>query len=107
MQTELMHIQPFIQAYVLAIASILEAAVTVVDRRLMRVAGTGLYAEQSGARISHTAFFRHILETGTPGLIRDVRQSSVCADCEQQGACLELADMAYPIFMDGQVVGHR
>ena len=44
--TALMKIQSFIQAYVQAIASILEADVTVVDNELVRVAGTGVYADE-------------------------------------------------------------
>ena len=38
--TALMKIQSFIQAYVKAIASILDVDVTIVDNELVRVAGT-------------------------------------------------------------------
>ena len=55
--TALMKIQSFIQAYVQAIASILEADVTVVDNELIRVAGTGSYAEEIGKTVTHGNFF--------------------------------------------------
>ena len=55
--TTLMEIQPFIQAYVKAIAAILETDVTVVDNHLIRVAGTGNYEKEIGATVSHNSFF--------------------------------------------------
>jgi transcriptional regulator with PAS, ATPase and Fis domain len=100
-----MRIQPFIQAYVLAISSILETEVTVVDEHLTRVGGVGPYADQSGRQIGHAAFFRQILESGKPGLIHDVRASTACAACALREDCPELADLAYPIFLEGRVAG--
>lgn len=101
----LMQIQPFIQDYVLAVSSILDAAVTVVDNDLIRIGGTANYSGQIGEKINHTAFFRDVLESGRPDFIRDVRKEKRCSDCPGQGSCEELADMAYPIFLGKQVVG--
>lgn len=100
-----MQIQPFIQAYALAVSSILDAAVTVVDSDLVRVGGTANYAGQIGKKINHTAFFGGVLQSGRPGFIKDVKKEGHCIGCEHQDACEELADMAYPVFLDSQVVG--
>lgn len=62
--TPLMKIQPFIQAYVQAIASILEADVTIVDHELIRVAGTGDYLNEIGNAVSHANFLRRFLRLG-------------------------------------------
>ncbi len=103
--TQLMKIQPFIQAYVQAIASILEADVTVVDQRLIRVAGTGDYSDEIGNTVSHTSFFESILKTGKSGIIRDVMKDPCCANCEKRTSCKELANLSYPIFQNERVVG--
>jgi transcriptional regulator with GAF, ATPase, and Fis domain len=103
--SSLMQIQPFIQAYVLAVSSILEAAVTVVDSDLIRVGGTGNYAGQIGQKINHTAFFAGVLASGKPGFIKDVKKEGRCFDCPNQDTCEELGDMAYPVFLGSQVVG--
>ncbi|MEG0091321.1 MAG: hypothetical protein RSA20_05840, partial [Oscillospiraceae bacterium] len=71
--TELMEIQSFIQAYVQAVAAILDTEVTVVDSDCIRVAGTGGYADTVGQSISHGAFFEKIIKTHKPGIIRNVR----------------------------------
>ncbi len=103
--TPLMKIQPFIQAYVQAIASILEADVTIVDHELIRVAGTGDYLNEIGNAVSHANFFEKILKTGKGGIIRDVNDDSNCVGCGKRAYCKELANLAYPIFQNQTVVG--
>lgn len=103
--TALMKIQSFIQAYVQAIASILEADVTVVDHELIRIAGTGSYAEEIGNTVSHGRFFERILRSGESGRIMDVTQDKTCIGCEKRNYCKELANLAYPIFQNDKVVG--
>ncbi len=103
--TALMKIQTFIQAYAQAISSILECDVTVVDNELIRVAGTGNYAPEIGNTIAHANFFNQILETGECGIITNVAQHPSCIGCEKRAFCKELADLAYPIFKNGAVVG--
>ena len=105
MLTELMHIQPFLQAYALAIGSILEAAVTVVDKDLKRLSGTGPFADRVGEHIAHGAFFQQVLQRGEPGVVSHVSGSDVCEGCPRRDSCEELANVAYPIFLDGQVKG--
>lgn len=103
--TALMKIQSFIQAYVQAIASILEADVTVVDSELIRVAGTGSYAEELGKKMTHGNFFNHILLSGENDIITDAALDENCKVCEKRATCKELANVAYPIFKEGSVVG--
>ncbi|MFV0313489.1 MAG: sigma 54-interacting transcriptional regulator, partial [Anaerotignum sp.] len=103
--TALMRIQTFIQAYVQAISSILEADVTVVDNELIRVAGTGNYAVEIGNTISHANFIRGILKSGASSIIINVAEDETCSGCEKRAYCKELANLAYPIFKDGLVVG--
>ena len=103
--TELMSIQPFIQSFVLAISSIVDAAVTVIDSRHIRVGGTGEYLDQAGQSVPHDSFFRRIVESGEPGIIEDVRREFICHSCAKNQSCRELANLAYPIFLRGRVVG--
>ena len=102
---ELTHIQPFLQAYALAISSILEAAVTVVDKDLKRVSGTGPFADSVGEHIAQGAFFQQVLQRGEPGVVSHIREEDVCGDCLRRDSCKELANVAYPIFLDDQVKG--
>ena len=100
-----MKIQSFIQAYVKAIASILDVDVTIVDNELVRVAGTGIYADEIGETVTHANFFHHILVSGESGSIMDSMADLNCKGCEKRTTCRELANVAYPIFKEGAVVG--
>ncbi|HIT87210.1 MAG TPA: sigma 54-interacting transcriptional regulator [Candidatus Coprocola pullicola] len=103
--TTLMEIQPFIQAYVKAIAAILETDVTVVDNHLIRVAGTGNYEKEIGATVSHNSFFEKIMTTRKSGMIKNVAEELLCSVCGKREQCKELANLAYPIFLKDSVVG--
>ena len=82
--TALMKIQSFIQAYVKAIASILDVDVTIVDNELVRVAGTGIYADEIGETVTHANFFHHILVSGESGSIMDSMADLNCKGCEKR-----------------------
>lgn len=101
----LMQIQPFIQTCCIAISSILDAEVTVIDDQLIRVGGTGDYEQQTGKKISHDSFFQRVLHTGKPGIIKDVKKEFACYNCESHLNCKELANLAYPIFLKDNVIG--
>ena len=103
--TTLMEIQPFIQAYVKAIAAILETDVTVVDNHLIRVAGTGNYEKEIGGTVSHDSFFEKIMTTKKSGMIKSVAEEVLCSVCKKREQCKELASLAYPIFLKENVVG--
>lgn len=100
-----MQIQPFIQAYVEAIASILEVAVTIVDNEMVRVAGTGYHCNQVGNKVSQDSFFKTVLDRGEAGAIKDVLNESTCLQCRDRQRCRELANLAYPIFKEQIPVG--
>lgn len=100
-----MKIQSFIQAYVQAISSILEADVTIVDHELVRVAGTGDYSKEIGKAVKHASFFHRVISTGKSGIIKNVQKEFMCQTCDKRDECKELANLAYPIFQNGVVVG--
>lgn len=105
MASELMRIQPFLQAYVLAISSILEAEVTVVDRGLVRVSGTGVFADRVGEQLTRASLFSRMLESDETGMVTHLRGDAPCDDCPRDADCEELVSFTYPVAMDGQTVG--
>ena len=103
--TILAQIQPFIQAYVCAVSAILDGEVTIIDDALIRIGGSGSYAERIGQPISHTSFFQKILKTGEPGIIPDVKAEEWCNSCEKRHTCRELANLGYPIYYGTKNIG--
>lgn len=100
-----MQIQPFVQDFVHAVASILDAPVTVVDNMLIRVGGTAEYEALISRKVAYSTFYDQVLKTGKPAFVKNVKNDQACCDCENRSNCLELADMAYPIFWGKEVAG--
>lgn len=105
MTNDLSKIQEFIQALINAISAILNVGVTVVDKDLIRISATAHYSSYIGQRIRHSSFYENIIATGQPGLIKNPKNANLCRHCAYKDECLELADIAYPIFLNGEVSG--
>lgn len=105
MEISLTNIQHFIQSYAFAISTVLNADVTVVDEKLVRIAGTNLYSNQIGQTISHAELYRKVLISGQPNVMIKKAKYTSCCQCILFEECRELADIAYPIFHSNQVIG--
>lgn len=89
-----------------AISSVLEMEVTIVDKNMVRMAGTGYYRESIGERIVLTnSLYHQVLEQGSEYVITDVRTSDACEACERHATCMELAHLCCPIILGKEVVG--
>ncbi|MGO2117640.1 MAG: sigma-54 interaction domain-containing protein [Fusobacterium sp.] len=95
----------FIQNYAMAISSILEADVTIVDKNLIRVAGTGEYLERLGEKIPDDSIFGEIILKGNKKKIGDCLEQGACAKCEKRDQCRELANIGEAICLNGEVIG--
>jgi transcriptional regulator with PAS, ATPase and Fis domain len=88
-----------------AIKAVLEIDVTVMDQRMLRIAGTGIYKDKLGHLIgSHTAF-NHCMNNNRIYLIEDARHDETCKQCEHLSHCNEMAEMCVPIKGGGTVIG--
>lgn len=97
--------QNFIQDYAKAISAILDVDVTIIDKNMIRVAGTGIYSKDLGKKISHDSFFEKIMTTKKFGIIKNVKKEFHCSKCKKFLSCKELANLGYPIFLKEKVIG--
>lgn len=104
--SQLSSIQTMTQQIAEAISSVLEMEVTIVDKNMVRMAGTGYYRESIGERIVLTnSLYHQVLEQGSEYVITDVRTSDACEACERHATCMELAHLCCPIILGKEVVG--
>lgn len=94
-----------IQKIAEAISAVLNADVTICDDKLIRIAGTGLYKENIGAKINNNSAFGYTIETGKSYIIENPRENMACMYCEERDKCRESAEVASPIFCNRKVVG--
>lgn len=97
--------QDFIQNYAKAISAILDVDVTIIDKNMIRVAGTGIYSNNLGKKIPYNSFFEKIMSIKKSGIIKDVKNELHCSKCKHFSSCKELANLGYPIFFKEKVVG--
>lgn len=88
-----------------AIADVLKIEVEIVDAHLVRIAGTGKYRALGGQPMQDGFIYRHVLQSGQTVVIENPGCHELCKPCPRNGSCLEDAEIAAPIVVDGNTAG--
>ena len=88
-----------------AIVSVINVDITIVDRELNRVAGTGKYVMSIGEQLNKNCLFAYALEKGESFIIENPRFHEACNKCERKDYCKEWAQVCCPIEVEGNIVG--
>lgn len=97
-------ITQYIQDICKNISRILDVDVTVVSKDLFRIAGTGIFKDTIGDKISEEAVYSNVLKTGNSHVIdKDLEDS--CKVCSKRDHCKELADICTPIKLGEENLG--
>lgn len=103
---ELMGIQNYAQQIAEAIAAVLGIDVEIADKKLVRVAGTGIYRENVGRSMERQGFiYREVMRLGHEVVIDNPGKNKLCQPCEQKEYCSEKYEIVYPINVDSSSVG--
>lgn len=87
-----------IQYYADTISQITGLDVEVVDTELIRVAGTGLYADKVGNNITQAGnLLKTTLARDLPLFIENPRENKICRGCRNKKDCKELLSICAPI----------
>jgi len=79
--------------------------VTILDKDLLRLAGTGAYKNKVGTYGPKNSAFEKCLLTGVQYLITDPKQCNECDICDVRENCEEKAAVCFPIVIDENVEG--
>ena len=97
--TDLYEIQDVVQRYTDIISIIADVDVEVVDEHLVRIAGTGLFADVVNKDMSGEGYvYRKVLATGERSVIYQPGEEIICRDCPHFMNCKEEIEIAMPIF---------
>lgn len=88
-----------------AIVSVINVDITIVDKNLNRIAGTGKYLDSIGEKLKKNCLFDYSLKKGESFIIEDPRHHEACINCENREKCKEQAQVCCPIMVDGNVEG--
>ena len=84
-----------------AIESVMGIDVTIMDSRMIRIAGTGIYHDLIGMEIEESTAFGLSQKTGQHCVVEQSGESEICFSCERLGHCREKAEVCVPI-MQGE-----
>ncbi|WP_380183137.1 sigma 54-interacting transcriptional regulator [Kalamiella sp. sgz302252] len=102
----LMAIQPTILNFSSLLANVLEMEVEVVDRHLIRIAGTGPYGHHFGhSPEGNTSLLRNVIETQKEMVVVDSRHNPLCKACQHRSTCKERAFIGVPILAPQRCLG--
>lgn len=102
----LMEIQETVERYAEIISKIAFVDVEVVDRRLFRVAGTGMFKAHVNEDMSSAGYtYSRVLETGERQIIYEPGKDPVCDQCPQKGVCGEEIEIAMPVRLGEEIIG--
>lgn len=88
-----------------AISSVLGIDVTIVDDKLLRIAGTGTYLEKIGQQLKNYSAFKESLISKQELIIEDPKNNEICKECQSNKDCKEFAEVCCPIIYDNKSYG--
>jgi transcriptional regulator with PAS, ATPase and Fis domain len=87
------------------IKAVVDIDVTIMDRRLLRVAGTGRLKRKVGFSAPKNSVFEKCLKSGKSYFIENPGSCTECTVCETKDQCDEKAEVCFPIIIDDRVEG--
>lgn len=105
--SDILHeIQDTVEAYARIMAKVAQVEVEVVDDRLFRIAGTGIYAAHVNEDMSEEGYvYRHVLRTGSMEIIYAPGKEKICRNCPKQNICREEIEISMPIRLGEKSIG--
>ena len=102
----LMQIQPTIVHFSKMLASVLQLDVEIVDDKLTRIAGTGLFNQHLGHRLTNNSqLLRYVLDTKKEKIVTHSCFDPLCLNCADKDNCKEKAFIGTPIIFQDRCIG--
>lgn len=79
--------------------------VTIMDDRMVRIAGTGIYRSGINQKIEEKTAFDYCFKTGKHYIIEEPKKAPVCYECPKCSTCNEKAEICVPISYKDKVIG--
>ena len=102
----LIKIQDTVMKYADIVSQIADVDVEVVDSKLFRVAGTGMFRSRVNMDMSSEGYvYRYVLRTGKTMKIYDPGNEEICRSCPNRYNCREEIEISMPVRMNGDIIG--
>lgn len=100
------NIHSYARSYAEVISRVTGIDVEIVDNRMVRIAGTGIYAAGVGSNIAQAGeIYKDVMRTRATVLIPSPREHEICMRCPDRAHCQEHLSLSTPITLNGSVLG--
>ena len=94
------------QSYAEVISRVTGIDVEIIDNAMVRIAGTGIYADGVGASLTNAGeIYKEVVRSHKTVLVESPRSHAICERCPDRENCPELFSLATPIAADGSLLG--
>ena len=106
MDSILVKIQDTVVKYADVVSQISRVDVEVVDNRLYRVAGTGMFSDKVNKDMSAEGYvYQQVLKTGRRQIIYEPGKELICQNCPHCNDCQEEIEISMPVRMGMEIIG--
>lgn len=98
-------IEDKIQFLAESLATALDVEITVTDKNLIRIAGTGEFYSRINENSPENSLFAEVLEDGKPKYDILKKDNLTCINCGKYEDCRETGNLIYPIDIEGEIIG--
>lgn len=102
----LSNIADTVQKYAKITAEIAKVDVEVVNAKLIRVAGTGIFSDGINEDVSENSHvYKNAIATGERQIVREPGKDERCINCRIKDDCHETFEISMPINIKGEIIG--
>ena len=102
----LKNIQEAVIKYANILSQILQVEVEIVDDKLIRIAGTGIYKDKIDEDISKEGYaYKKVIKSGKSQIVYEPGKDKLCIPCPKRGFCGEEFEMSTPIKLNEDTIG--
>ncbi|MBU5307065.1 sigma 54-interacting transcriptional regulator [Clostridioides mangenotii] len=106
MGSRLKEFQQYMIKYTETIASVLDIDIEIVDDRLMRISGSGIYKSKIDESVVTEGYiYNKVMVSGEQMTVLDICDSDVCIECDHYQMCLNKVIIAVPIKYNNHTIG--
>ncbi|MDM9837449.1 sigma 54-interacting transcriptional regulator [Clostridioides difficile] len=106
MLSKLKEFQQEMIKYTETVASVLDVDIEIVDDRLIRISGTGLYKSKINESVVTEGFiYDNVIQTGQELVVLDICDNQLCIECSHYMKCLNKVIIVVPIKYNNRTIG--
>ncbi|MTI67504.1 MAG: AAA family ATPase [Firmicutes bacterium] len=102
----LKEMQDIVTKYAAVLSKILRVDVEIVDNKLERISGTGMFEGKVNLNMSNEGYvYNRAIKTGEIQVIDKPGKHKICKKCPKKNTCKETFEISTPIKIDNEVIG--